>query len=69
MTIKYEYTCECEHAAHTEGGNTPHGNPGHKYGARFYTIIEIRTAYGLFRVCDDCEADCHAQLRSQDGGR
>lgn len=57
-------SCECEHAAH--GGpdfpaqtHTPHGNPGHDYGAKFYTLFPVKTDYGTFRVCQDCKTDCH----------
>jgi len=60
-TVAREHqTCECEHVAHFERTLTPHGNAGHKYGARFVpaVIVSVKTPVGTFKVCRDCEDDC-----------
>jgi hypothetical protein len=54
--------CQCEHIAHLEKSRrTPNGNPGHKYGAQFMRLKEVKTAYGTFHICLDCWQDCHQQ--------
>ena len=51
--------CQCEHIAHfVHEELTPNGNPGHKHGTRVYTLIPIKTEYGIFMVCEDCAQDC-----------
>jgi hypothetical protein len=40
---------------------TPNGNPGHKYGAQFMSLKEVKTAYGTFHICLDCWQDYHQQ--------
>jgi hypothetical protein len=56
--------CECEHFAHfpDAGQNTPNGNPGHRYGATFAprTMVKVRHAHVIERVCSDCANDCRA---------
>jgi hypothetical protein len=52
--------CQCEHIAHFDRcKRTPNGNPGHNYEAEFTWTIEVKTDYGTFQVCKDCEEDCH----------
>lgn len=51
--------CQCEHISHLDKNEkTPNGNPGHKYGAKFYDLRSVKTPYGIFHVCADCENDC-----------
>lgn len=52
--------CECEHKAHFDtDARTPNGNPGHKYDQGFENIIcNVRTPYGIYHVCEDCNRDC-----------
>jgi hypothetical protein len=56
--------CRCEHIAHTaREARTPNGNPGHSYGVRFSPSLlrDLKTPYGVFRVCADCADDCLAE--------
>ena len=55
--------CQCEHIAHVKKDKrTPNGNPGHRYGVDFNTlyITTVKTHYGTFTICRDCERDCIA---------
>jgi hypothetical protein len=58
--------CTCEHVAHSDReARTPCGNPGHDYGQAFYSpLVAVRTPYGVFTVCRDCERDCLGRYTS-----
>jgi len=53
--------CQCEHIAHCQRDRfTPNAKPGHRYQARFMyeKLVAVKTPYGVYRVCKDCEMDC-----------
>ena len=68
MTPKNKLSnCECEHIAHfpEEKRKTPNGNPGHRYGQKFFeeTMVNKGTEHGKFLVCKDCANDCLALIK------
>ena len=62
VTRQVQYSCQCEHAAHFANSTavTPNGNPGHRYGVRFFLsyLETFSTPYGTFLICLDCKQDC-----------
>jgi hypothetical protein len=63
--------CQCEHESHHGSDKlTPNGNPGHRYGVRFWPeyLINVKTIYGDFQVCKDCAEDCYHPDRLRELG-
>ena len=53
--------CECEHVSHFDRGRlSPHGNPTHKYGVKYYASFmrKVKTIFNTYNVCKDCLEDC-----------
>lgn len=44
--------CQCEHESHTEPPETDH--PDHLYCAEVSSVVEVRTIYGVFWMCQPC---------------
>lgn len=68
--------CQCEHRCHESSGKrtvpaplSPAGNPGHRYGAKFYDVQPVITTYGKFNLCRDCREDCHSRPAMEIRGR
>ena len=62
------FSCECEHAAHFDSDKrTPNGNPAHRFAVRFHSLAltKVKTPYGTFNVCPDCQKDCFKEHISE----
>ena len=51
--------CECEHKSHFADDDDFRGHEGHQYGRADSEVVPIKTAYGTFRICTDCQQAGH----------